>query len=109
MRVKSARSVVRSNASAKPARAACCSLRAAIAAGWRYPSLAERDRLFENLSGVFAQVFRRVENDALGRRAEYRMGRIAGVAGSAMLAHQRECRGIGQVGGMCQPARLSDG
>jgi tetratricopeptide (TPR) repeat protein len=29
--------------------AACRSLRAAIAAGWRYPSLAARDRLFENL------------------------------------------------------------
>ena len=31
------------------ARAACRSLRAAIAAGWRYGSLAARDRLFENL------------------------------------------------------------
>jgi tetratricopeptide (TPR) repeat protein len=31
------------------ARAACSSLRTAIAAGWRYPSLAARDRLFENL------------------------------------------------------------
>jgi len=31
------------------ARAACGSLRAAIAAGWRYGSLAARDRLFENL------------------------------------------------------------
>jgi tetratricopeptide (TPR) repeat protein len=30
-------------------RAACHSLRAAIAAGWRYPALAARDRLFENL------------------------------------------------------------
>jgi tetratricopeptide (TPR) repeat protein len=30
-------------------RAACGSLRAAIAAGWRYHSLAGRDRLFENL------------------------------------------------------------
>lgn len=30
-------------------RAACNSLRTAIAAGWRYPSLAARDRLFENL------------------------------------------------------------
>lgn len=31
------------------ARAACRSLRAAIAAGWRYPALAARDRLFESL------------------------------------------------------------
>lgn len=31
------------------ARVACRSLRAAIAAGWRYPALAARDRLFENL------------------------------------------------------------
>ena len=31
------------------ARDACCSLRAAIAAGWRYPALAARDRLFESL------------------------------------------------------------
>ena len=31
------------------ARAACRSLRGAIAAGWRYGSLAARDRLFENL------------------------------------------------------------
>ncbi len=31
------------------ARAACRSLRAAIAAGWRYGSLVARDRLFENL------------------------------------------------------------
>ena len=31
------------------AAAACASLRSAIAAGWRYPSLAARDRLFENL------------------------------------------------------------
>ncbi len=30
-------------------RAACSSLRTAIAAGWRYPALAARDRLFENL------------------------------------------------------------
>ena len=30
-------------------RAACRSLRAAIAAGWRYPALAVRDRLFESL------------------------------------------------------------
>jgi tetratricopeptide (TPR) repeat protein len=30
-------------------RAACRSLRAAIAAGWRYPALAVRDRLFEKL------------------------------------------------------------
>jgi tetratricopeptide (TPR) repeat protein len=31
------------------ARAACRSLRAAMAAGWRYPALAKRDRLFESL------------------------------------------------------------
>lgn len=31
------------------ARAACGSLRAAIAAGWRYPALAARDRLFESV------------------------------------------------------------
>jgi tetratricopeptide (TPR) repeat protein len=31
------------------ARAACRSLHTAIAAGWRYPALAMRDRLFENL------------------------------------------------------------
>ena len=31
------------------ARAACRSLRTAIAAGWRYPSLAARDRLFANV------------------------------------------------------------
>jgi len=31
------------------ARAACRSLRAAIAAGWRYPALAGRDRRFESL------------------------------------------------------------
>lgn len=31
------------------AHAACRSLRSAIAAGWRYPSLAARDRLFHNL------------------------------------------------------------
>jgi hypothetical protein len=30
-------------------RSACRSLRAAIAAGWRYPALAVRDRLFESL------------------------------------------------------------
>ncbi len=32
------------------ARRACGSLRAAIAAGWRYGPLAARDRLFENLA-----------------------------------------------------------
>lgn len=30
-------------------RAACESLEAAVAAGWRYPTLAARDRLFENV------------------------------------------------------------